>query len=177
MTFIEAVESGKPFRRRIISQEHWYVCKPQVTEAPIIFDETLEEYRLDMSDILATDWEINNGWKEKQPYQFKEETTVPKTEFGRALKQYRVSRGMTQKQVALNLKVHRTLITHFETSLALPSYDSLVRMSEVLGIDVFKWILKDLMKKKNGQEESDGLLPFGSGSLREQTLAKHKGVI
>lgn len=54
--------------------------------------------------------------------------------FGRAVRTYRLSRGLTQEQAGLQGGVARAFFGRVERGLQNPSYDTLIKVSE--GLDV-----------------------------------------
>ena len=60
-------------------------------------------------------------------------------DFGKKLRELRISRGWTQSQLSLRLGVTKSVISAYETSLRYPSYDILIRIAALadylLGID------------------------------------------
>lgn len=56
--------------------------------------------------------------------------------FGEKLRQLRVKNGFTQQQLAEQLHMDRTSITYWELGRRMPDVATLLRLSEVLGVDI-----------------------------------------
>lgn len=55
-------------------------------------------------------------------------------DFGKRLRELRISRGWTQSQLSLRLGVTKSVISAYETSLRYPSYDILIRIAALFGV-------------------------------------------
>lgn len=55
-------------------------------------------------------------------------------DFGMRLRALRQSRNLTQKQLADQLRLTKSVISAYETDLRLPSYDILIKISSIFGV-------------------------------------------
>ena len=55
-------------------------------------------------------------------------------DFGNKLKTQRLSKNMTQAQLAQNLGLTKSVISAYETGLRLPSYDILIRIARIFNV-------------------------------------------
>ena len=55
-------------------------------------------------------------------------------DFGKKLRELRISRGWTQSQLSLRLGVTKSVISAYETSLRYPSYDILIRIAALFSV-------------------------------------------
>lgn len=55
------------------------------------------------------------------------------------LRKLRVEKGMTQEQLAAEIKTTRTVITNIENGIALPSIQTAKALGEVLGFEWWKF--------------------------------------
>lgn len=56
--------------------------------------------------------------------------------FGRRLKEERIKRNLTQKQLGAIVGVSATMIMYYERGTKKPSFEQLVHMADCLGLDV-----------------------------------------
>ena len=54
--------------------------------------------------------------------------------FGSRLHALRISRGWTQEELADQLRLTKSVISAYETSLRYPSYDILIRICSIFGV-------------------------------------------
>ena len=55
-------------------------------------------------------------------------------DFGARLRLLRQSKGLTQKQLAENLNLTKSVVSAYETDMRLPSYDVLIKISNIFGV-------------------------------------------
>lgn len=55
-------------------------------------------------------------------------------DFGSRLRMLRQSKNLTQKQLADQLRLTKSVISAYETDLRMPSYDILVRLASIFGV-------------------------------------------
>ena len=63
------------------------------------------------------------------------------SKFGAYLRRLRLSRGLTQTDLAKMLQVHPSQVSQWENAFRSPSGRSLARLSEAFGTDLRKWFL------------------------------------
>lgn len=60
--------------------------------------------------------------------------SATQTRLGRAVKQVRVSRGLTQEQVSAASGLHPTYISDIERGARNPSWEAITRLAEGIGV-------------------------------------------
>lgn len=55
-------------------------------------------------------------------------------DFGSRLRMLRQAKNITQKQLADQLRLTKSVISAYETDLRLPSYDILIKLSAIFGV-------------------------------------------
>lgn len=70
--------------------------------------------------------------------------------FGRALRQVRTDRGLSQEELAFESEVHRTYISELERGQKNPSLATVERLSHALGVKVSELIAgaESLLKRR-----------------------------
>lgn len=78
-------------------------------------------------------------------------------EFGDRLKQLRMSRGLSQEQLAEKISVSRQAITKWETNRGLPDVENMVSLAEIFGITLDELVLaeNENIGKKTAHFESE----------------------
>lgn len=83
-------------------------------------------------------------------------------DFGSTLKAQRLSKGMTQAQLAQKLGITKSVISAYETGLRLPSYDVLIHIARIFNVstDYLLGVENKQTLDLSGlsQEETDALL-------------------
>ncbi len=83
-------------------------------------------------------------------------------DFGSILKTQRLSKNMTQAQLAQKLGITKSVISAYETGLRLPSYDVLIHIARIFNVSTD--FLLGMENKQSidlsglSQEETDALL-------------------
>lgn len=62
------------------------------------------------------------------------EGDIEMVDFGARLRMLRQAKGMTQKQLADQLRLTKSVISAYETDLRLPSYDILIRLASIFDV-------------------------------------------
>lgn len=76
-------------------------------------------------------------------------------DFGNTLKTLRIKENLTQAQLAVKIGLTKSVISAYENSIRMPSYDVLIRLSEI-----FKVSTDYLLGIENKQEiDLSGLTP------------------
>jgi transcriptional regulator with XRE-family HTH domain len=99
--------------------------------------------------------------------------------FGRAVRQLRQERGMTQAELAARLSLGRTSITNLEKGKQSPPLSMLPEIANALGIDPLRLIANAIGDRRNAQAGSlaakvnDEDLRRWAGQVIGDTLAEH----
>lgn len=59
------------------------------------------------------------------------------------LKAFRIEKGMTQEQLAAEIKIARTVITNIENGVALPSIATAKALGQVLGFEWWRFFVTE----------------------------------
>ncbi|MBP3458693.1 MAG: helix-turn-helix transcriptional regulator [Lachnospiraceae bacterium] len=88
-------------------------------------------------------------------------------EFGDRLKQFRMSRGLSQEQLAEKISVSRQAITKWETNRGLPDVENMVSLAEIFGITLDELVLAE--NENTGKKTAR----FGSETVYDIDCSKH----
>lgn len=92
-------------------------------------------------------------------------------DFGSILKTQRLSKNMTQAQLALKLGLTKSVISAYETGLRLPSYDILIHIARIFNVST-----DFLLGVENKQSiDLSGLSPEETDALLNLIRAMKKG--
>lgn len=75
--------------------------------------------------------------------------------FANTLKELRSERGMTQKQLALEINMSQQAVAKWETGKAEPSYEMTMRLADLFGVSVDYLMAGDAQKQKKPDTLSD----------------------
>lgn len=92
-------------------------------------------------------------------------------DFGSTLKTQRLSKNMTQAQLAQKLGITKSVISAYETGLRLPSYDILIHIAHIFNVST-----DFLLGVENRQNiDLSGLSPEETDALLNLIRAMKKG--
>ncbi len=61
------------------------------------------------------------------------------------LKQARQAKGLTQKELADKIGTSKSVISNYETGYATPKLDRMIKLSEILDVDISIFLKKDVV--------------------------------
>lgn len=73
-------------------------------------------------------------------------------DFGDKLKQYRVSEGLSQEQLAEKIGVSRQAITKWETKRGLPDVENMIILAEIFKLTLDELVLSEVKKQESERE-------------------------
>lgn len=78
-------------------------------------------------------------------------------DFGQRIKRLRQSKGLTQKQLADQLGLSKSVVSAYETDLRLPSYDILVNLAGIFNVttDYLLGVRHQALADISGMSEDD----------------------
>lgn len=112
-------------------------------------------------------------WTRESTVTFEDETrTSGKLEFGRKLKEVRTKRGFSQGDLAKLVGVTPSTISQVESNLIYPSLPALVKMAEVLSVDVSAFFQTDSTSQKIVFSPTDSL-PLKLPDISSDAVSAH----
>ena len=95
---------------------------------------------------------------------------MKKTTFGETIKQLRVKKDLSQKDLAAMLDICNTTLSQYEKNKRAPKFDTLLKLADILGVST------DYLLNANSDQEQYG--SFQTAELRqiEKLKASHKSL-